>query len=302
VPVTPTWALLAYLSGDAGWRSGSLHAEAAYDGAARVFPLVYPQSTLVQAARIRFAWDALSWLSVGALGRGKDRRGGFRDYSDAAAGAWVTLRPAPRTDLTLESVAHRFVYWPAQSYSFGAPELALNLRYGITFRHWLMAWGEIGWRRYNSFERLSQDFVSPDLRRHDLVVTGGAGYRFRGPFTLGLDYSYTAQLSNSYGETLFRHRVAASFGVALPWAIYFLGQGALQFTSFPSGVYLSPDLLLADDEENLNSLSLKVSRALNPWLEVELRYALYQGTLPANHLSYLRHTASLGATFRWPPP
>jgi hypothetical protein len=298
----PTWALVAFLSGEGEWRHETLHAEGAYQLAARAFPTAIGLSTLVQTLQARFAWDALDLLSVGATGRARDRRGSNRDYTDLAGSAWVSRHPARRVELTVEALAERFAYWPNSAYSFGAPELSLAFQWGITAQHWLFASGEIGWRRYPAPAIGTDGSLLLGVPRQDLFVSGGAGYRFRGPFVIGADYRYSALLSNSFGQTLLRHQISVSAGVALPWHLFALVQASLLFTQFPDGVYLAPEVLLADDEENLNSVSVKVSRVLTPWLEVELRYSLYQGVLPTNGLRYLRHTASLGATFRWPSP
>src|SRR5262249_55341333 len=157
-----------------------------------------------------------------------------------------------------------------------------------------------GWRRYSS-EALALGAFPLGYPRSDLYVAGGGGYRYRGRFHVGVEYRYSAQLSNSFGQTLLRHRVAVSGGVALPVDLLLLAQAALQSPQFPDQIFLSQDLLLAAAAETLSSVSVKLPRPMTSWLERELRYGLYQGVLPNNGLRYLRHTAPLGATVRWPP-
>lgn len=293
------WVLLAYLSGDGAWRRGAFDAEGSYDAAVRAFPSLFPFSTVAQSARLRLGYTPLPWLSIGLEPRAKDRRGGLRDYSDLAASLSLSFFPARRVELSLEGAAHRFVYWPEPGFNFGAPEAGLVVRWGITANHWLVGTAEVGWRRYSA-GALGNDSAPLPVRRSDTVVSGSAGYRYRGPFTLGIEYRFSSQRSNSLGQTSIRNRVVASGGVVLPWQLTLLAQGAVQLTRFPDRVFLAQDLFLLDDDENLNSLSVKMSRPIAPWVDAELRYAFQQAALPVNGLHYLRHTLALAFTFRWP--
>ena len=44
----------------------------------------------------------------------------------------------------------------------------------------------------------------------------------------------------------------------------------------------------------MSSLTLKVVRPLNKWLDLDLRYAGYLGFYPQNDFVYFRHVVSLG--------
>ena len=87
-------------------------------------------------------------------------------------------------------------------------------------------------------------------------------------------------------------------GLKLPWDVTAVGTAALQLTRFPDGIYLSADVLLVQDEENANSLSVRLAKPVTPWMDLELRYAVFQYRLPQNDLQYLRQVAFAGVSAR----
>ncbi len=84
----------------------------------------------------------------------------------------------------------------------------------------------------------------------------------------------------------------------LPWKLTLLAQGSLGLNLNPDGVYLSPEIILLEEDEALNSLSLKLARPLTERLDVELSYAVYDTQLPRNNLFYFRQVGSVGITWR----
>ncbi len=131
-------------------------------------------------------------------------------------------------------------------------------------------------------------------RRTDAVWSVGAAYQYRGPFQFSFSYGYFDQTSNSYGETVRRHRLSATGGFRLPWRIMVLAAVTWQPSLFSDGVYLSPDLTVVEDDENMSNATLKIVRPITKWLEVDVRYAFYLGIYPQNQFLYLRHVVSAG--------
>ncbi len=85
-----------------------------------------------------------------------------------------------------------------------------------------------------------------------------------GRWRWGWRYAFQELASNSYGETVLRHRLSASAGVRLPAAAStLLAQGALVLNRYPDGVFLSPEIILTEDDEAQNSLSLRLVRPLS---------------------------------------
>ncbi|MFN0063584.1 MAG: hypothetical protein ACKVPX_13840 [Myxococcaceae bacterium] len=284
-------------NGEGRLEMGSTALSGRYDLAGRVFTQQFPQSLFAQGVGLDVAHSPLPWLSVLAEGRFKMRRGAARDYTDGSAGVGVGFLPSQAWDISLSANAHRFLYWPSFRYSFGAPEVSLQARWRFLPKHQLYAASDLGFRTYSGPAR-DASFVDTALQRRDIATSTALGYRFRGPVALGLEYRFSLLASNSVGESMQRHRIFASVGVALPWELFLLGQASIQFTRFPDGVFLSPEVFLIDDDESLNSATLKVARPLTRWLDIEMRYALVQGALPTSGLAYLRHSLALGLQFR----
>ncbi len=279
---------------DHKWR-----AAADYELGARKFVSVQGTDVLAQALAAQgLRMLGPSW-AIGLEVRGKDRRGGERDYSDLAAAAFAEFAASRALEVRAEAAARRFIYRPLSSYTFTAAEFAAQARYRFDRRHSIALVGELGLRFYGDEVR-SDPAVEPNpippLRR-DLAFLAGASYSYRGPFALTLGYSYGGADSNSFGETNFRHRLTASAGLLLPWELTVLLQGAIQRIQYPDGRYQSQDLILLL-EDNQNSISLKLLRPLSSHLDAELFYGLYQADLRQNGLTYHRHVAWIGITWR----
>ena len=124
------------------------------------------------------------------------------------------------------------------------------------------------------------------------------GYGYRGPVALTLGYGFQELASNSHGETVLRHRLSASAGVRLPLRFTLLAQGALVFSRYPDGVFLSPDIVLTEDDEAQNTLSMRLVRPLTASVDLELSGSVHGTRLPRNDLSFARQVAALGLTWR----
>ncbi len=270
-----------------------------YDGGGRKY-LAFPgEDVLVQAAALEGSLAVGSSLGVGVEGRAKDRRGGSRAYTDLAASAFLEYAPDARLSLRLRAGAHRFLYRPSFSASFGGPEVGFLARYRLDKRHAFTVSGEYGERRYSASQRYPPgETPAWTGRRQDGALMTSVGYSYKGPLALGLAYSYLENNSNSYGESVQRHRLSGTAGVRLPWKLMLLAQGSLGYNGYPDGVFLSPEITLLEDDEAQHTLSLKLARPLSDQLDVELSYAMYGTELSRNDLFYFRQVAGVGLTWR----
>lgn len=270
-----------------------------YDAGARKYLGYSSEDMLVQALALEGSLALGPVLGVGVEGRAKDRRGGSRAYTDLGASAFLEYAADVRLALRLRLGAHRFVYRPNAAVNFGGPEFGVVGRYRFDKRHSLVVSGEYGARGYGVDAR-PQPGVTPSRsqRREDGALSASVGYTYRGPVALGLTYSFQEVGSNSFGETVLRHRLAGSAGVRLPWKVTLLAQGALGLSRYPDGIYLSPDIILVDEDEGQNTLSLKLARPVSKSLDAELTYGLYSTNLPRNGLSYSRQVFGVGLTWR----
>lgn len=261
------------------------------------------EDTLVHTGAVEGSLALGAELGLGVEGHAKDRRGGTRAYSDLGTSAFLEYAPDVRLALRLRVGARRFVYRPDTTVNFGGPELGVLGRYRLDRRHSVSLFGDWGSRGYGILARMrppspSQPPPSSQVRREDGALTAGASYTYRGPVALGLTYVFQEVSSNSFGETVLRHRVSGNAGVRLPWRLTLLAQGSLGLTAYPDGIFLSPEIILVEEDEGQNSLSLKLSRPLTEKVDVEVSWGLWSTRLPRNALTYTRQVFGVGFTWR----
>lgn len=269
-----------------------------YDVAARKFILLPSEDTIVQSAQLEGTVGFANYFAAGIAGNVRDRRGALRDYTDLQGGAVLDFFPSAQVDVRAAINAHRFLFYNRFAYSFWGPDGWLSARYRFDRRHSVSVMGGFNPRTYNSDARARPgpegSTPPPVVVRQDSVFTASVTYAFRGPFHFSFTYGYYDQTSNSFGETIRRHRLNATGGFRLPWKITVLASITWQPSLFPDGVYLSPDLTIVEDDETVSSATLKIVRPLTGWLDLDLRYAGYLGIYPDNAFFYLRHVASIG--------
>ncbi|GMU04452.1 hypothetical protein ASNO1_07040 [Corallococcus caeni] len=256
------------------------------------------EDTLVQAGALEGSFALGTEWGVGAEGHAKDRRGGSRAYSDLGASLFAEYAPDVRLALRMRLGARRFVYRPDHTADFGGPEVGVLGRYRLSPRHTLSVFGEWGSRRYGPFARPFPGVSTSPGRRQDGALVAGAGYTYRGPVKLSLTYAFQEVSSNSFGETALRHRLTGSAGVRLPWRVTLLAQGTLGLARYPDGIFLSPEIVLVEEDEGQNSLSLKLARPVSARVDLELSWGLWSTRLPRNGLSYTRQVFGVGFTWR----
>ncbi|MBX5482997.1 MAG: hypothetical protein IRZ16_14320 [Myxococcaceae bacterium] len=277
-----------------------------YDLGGRKF-LFYPsEDVLIQAADAEGSIAVGRFLGVGVRGHARDRRGQNdprdpnqpRNYTDLDGAAFLQFVPDATLDLEVYAAAHRFIYWPTFAYSFAAPEIGASARYRFDSRHQVVVFGEVGMRRYNGLASLDPaiDDPPPPRQREDTAFLVGAGYVLRGPIPLTLNYSYFDQSSNSFGETLHRHRINATAAFRLPARFFLFANAQIQLSSYPQGFRLSTELVLDEDSENHNSFSLKLVRPISDSVDLEARFGWFQNVLP--HFGYHRQLYWVGMTWR----
>jgi len=293
--------LSAVGSGQARWLLPWGELSGSYDLGLRKFVTVSAEDFLVQSAALGVSIPIGSLLAVGVEGKAKDHRGGSRGYTDLVGAGFLEVAPTSALTIWLRGAVHCFLYHPFFPYSFLAGEGSGQVQYRIDRYHSLFAFGELGFRWYNAAAVPDPNARPPPYpeQRSDRVTTVGISYRYRGPVLISVGYSYGDFSSNSFGQTAHRHRLGASAGIRLPWKWTLLAEGVLQFTNYPDNVFATPEILLVDDE-NLNSISLKLVRPVSPNLDLELQYAFYHASLPgpAGTYRYVRMVGGIGLTWR----
>jgi hypothetical protein len=295
----PDMALSLLAAADGRLTGESLQLVGRYELGGRKYVRYPTEDAVVQAGAVEGSMAVGTQLGLGVEGRAKDRRGGTRDYSDLGAEAFLEYVPDVRLALRIRGGAHRFVYRPDARANFGGTTLGALGRYRFDRRKALSIFGEYESRRYGAEARPPEGQEGASLgRRKDGALSAGATFTYRGPVALGLTYGFQEISSNSFGETVLRHRVSGSLGLKLPWNVTLLAQGGLGLSRYPDGIYLSPEIVLVEEDEGQNSLSLKLARPVNAHLDLEVSWALYGTRLPRNGLSYVRQVGGVGVTWR----
>jgi hypothetical protein len=142
-----------------------------------------------------------------------------------------------------------------------------------------------------------------DLARADLNHSLAAEVVYTGRRIYSARYELTVNDSNSFGETLVRQRLRLGFTTELLRELYLTAEATALVH-----IYLDPLLVLRDqqaltfvsiDEENRNSLSVHLSRALTRSWALEGRYAIYSNEFTNQELTFRRQTVYLGAVYRY---
>lgn len=278
-----------------------------YDAAGRLFVVHGSENTFIHSGSVGLAYALGKYFDLGADFRARDRHGAEREYSDYRAEGFIGFVPDAKLDLKLRGGWHRFLYWSrfATSHTGGAFGLSANYRFNK--RHAVFLSGDYEPQTFNATQCIR--FEGPNIgeftcqtdpppgKRQDNVISIAAGYSYRGPFQAMLQYAYLDSTSNSWGETYRRHRLSGTLGVRLPFRFTFLASGAVQLASYPDGVFLSSDLVVLEDDENANTLSLKLVYPLGPKVDVDFKFSVYYNRLVRNDLTYTRMVGSLG--FSW---
>jgi hypothetical protein len=248
------------------------------------------------AHAIRLAPTLLLRLDAG----GKDKlvENGELSYSDLGAGVTLSAVLSPWLVADLRVGVHAFNYFPDSAYSEAGPAFSAAATastwkdQSVFFLYRLMP------EYYQGYRLLPPPDLSVSGKRFDWFHMATIGYSLQRPIIASLSYSFIYDHSNSYGESYIRHRLEGVAALLLPWEITLAASVALQATTYPDGIYLSPQILLVEDEEALSEVSLKAFRDLGKGFSVEARFSIYRNDLSKNSLSYNRFITYAGVSYR----
>ena len=194
------------VEGSATFRTSQLLGS--YDIGGRKFVFFPSEDVLVQNATGEASIAAGRSFGLGFSGRGRDRRGGSRDYTDLIGAAFADFVPDASLDVRVYAGGHRFIYWPSFGYSFAATELGAIGHYRFNKQHSMLVLGEAGFRNYNSTAIANPVFDEPppaqrrsggrrhDQRQHrqniDLGIPEGVTIVARAGQPFGRDHSWTS--------------------------------------------------------------------------------------------------------------
>jgi hypothetical protein len=254
------------------------------------------------------------WLTAlpSGLARSSRVRSGARDHDVVLASLALVATPLRALELEASAGAGRFAFAPEPRFSHAGPRAggALTLHPGARTSVSLRL--DHLWRDYEGNAPLV--VTGPDgapllsfcdapplpagcvpRPRKDRELQLAAGATYRGLFVLGGQYLLRRQRSNAAVEDVDRHRVSLFATLPLP-----LGATGSVLLALQVNDGLSPTdaRLLAEDDENQNSVQLQVRRKVSEQLAVEVRYALFANQFSTADVSFVRQTVHVGLGFR----
>lgn len=139
--------------------------------------------------------------------------------------------------------------------------------------------------------------------RADLFHDGAVDLSYTRSFILGLRYGLQFNDSNSFGQSLVRHRIELSGTTELFAEIYLNAKLVLQLNQFVDTLLLGGDVgtFISIEDETRNGLVVHLTRELGETWLIEVRYAFYANAFTPDASPYRRHTAYLGLVYSWKP-
>ncbi len=223
-------------------------------------------------------WWAHHRLSLRGMVDLKDRTewGRDRDYTRGGAALRLASRAGP-VRFWADGGWRYFTFKPTPSSSYRGPMTQLGARWMIRGDLALDAnWTHL-WRNYDGIAwRVRDDRFIPrgeGVHRRDSFHQWGVSLRYQDRINARLGYNYAYNRSNSYGQGLRRHSLAARVTVPLPWDLFLSARGELQRARYEDAFQIDETFRL--DEDHRNALVAAISRPIaGPW-EVELRYGIF---------------------------
>jgi hypothetical protein len=118
------------------------------------------------------------------------------------------------------------------------------------------------------------------LNRRDRYHRLGAELSYTGGLVAAASYQLSVTDSNSFGQSLVRHRASLSATKDLPWKLYVSALAILQLDQFLDGLIVQQDLqnqiFTTLDDENRSSLQVRVARQLSEGWALEARGAVWR--------------------------
>jgi hypothetical protein len=144
-------------------------------------------------------------------------------------------------------------------------------------------------------------YAPTSLKRSDRFQRGGLELTWTGGFVAAAAYQISVTDSNSYGQSIVRHRVTLSATRNLPWRLYGTALATLQLDKYPDGLPLRRDLVTQTfstlDDENRSSLQVRVARHLGKAWAVESRAAIWRNLGGSVDTSFQRLLLYVGTVY-----
>jgi hypothetical protein len=242
---------------------------------------------------------------------------GSRTFRTLGGEGLVMVRNGEQRSLTLAFGGRDFVYKPEHRYDWRGPTASLRLDLTLWERDEgarsveLAAMFGFEARAYDSFANASacpedappkeECYAGTSLRRADRFQRGGLEVTWTGRFVAAASYQLSVTDSNSYGQSIVRHRATLSATTNLPWRLYGTALATLQLDHYPDGLPVERDLVTQTfttlDDENRSSLQVRVARHVAAAWAVEGRGAIWRNLGSELDTVFRRAVLYVGAVY-----
>jgi hypothetical protein len=243
---------------------------------------------------------------------------GSRTFRSLGGEGLLVLRGGEERSLTVALGGRDFVYKPDAMgrYDWRGPTAGVRLDLTLWARDdgarslELSALFGFEARAYDSFANASacpedappmeQCFAGTSLRRSDRFQRAGIELTWTGRFIAAASYQFSVTDSNSYGQSIVRHRVTLSATRNLPWRLYGTALATLQLDNYPDGLPID-DLTTQNfttlDDENRSSLQVRIARQVARAWALESRGAIWRSLGGELDTEYRRVLIYAGAVY-----
>ena len=242
---------------------------------------------------------------------------GARTFRTAGADVMLLLRKDDDRSLTLTAGPRLFRYKPDSEFHWWGP--AINARLDLEL--WSSPDGTrsaelatvLGFeaRIYDSVARASacpddappkpSCFAPTSLLRRDRYQRAGVELTYTGSFIGAVGYSLTVIDSNSFGQSLVRHRGTLSATTELPRSLIGTVLLTLQIDRYLDGLVVEKDLQHQEytslDDANRSSLQFRLARRVNDEWSLEGRVAIWRDLGGTLDTEYRRELVYFGAVY-----
>jgi hypothetical protein len=139
-----------------------------------------------------------------------------------------------------------------------------------------------------------------DLLRRDRVQRAGLELTWLGGQVIGAGYQLTVVDSNTFGQSLVRHKLTASATASLPWRLFGSALATVELAQYLDGLPVQ-DVNQRDfttlDDENFSSLQFRLARALTQTWSLETRVAAWRDLGGVRDTEYKRSLIYVGVIY-----
>ena len=242
---------------------------------------------------------------------------GARTFTNLGADALLVLDGGDERHLTVGFGWRDFAYKENHDFDWTGPaasarlDLSLWATSGGTRSLELAAIAAFEARQYNSTALVNA--CPPDAAPSDSCSAGTSRTRRDRSQRIGVEVTYTGRVvatlgyqltvidSNSFGQSLIRHRTTISGTRSLPWGLFGTALAILQIDQFIDGLVVKKDLQRSEftslDDENRSSVQLRLGRPVTGAWTVEARAAIWRDLGGTMDSTFRRASVYFGAIY-----